>query len=190
MGKLIVCVETTLNGVTSVADWSFPDSGAERVNYSRDLLFSSDALLMGRETYEVFSVYWPAKMEEGDGAGEEGFAERINSLPKYVASTTLKNLTWNNSHLIEGDLSQEVSKLKQTGMNMVMYGAGSVAHTLILHGLVDELHMMLFPVIASVAENSTRLLNDAGDLPALRLMETVPQASGIVILKYQFASSE
>ena len=186
MRKVIVSVETTLNGVMSVADWSFPYSSKERVDYSRALLFSSDALLMGRETYEVFATYWPAKMESGDGPGEEGFSERINTITKYVASTTLKELTWNNSHLIKGDVAQEVSKLKQQpGMNIVMYGAGEVAHTLIQHGLIDEVHLMLFPIIAPVTENSTRLFNDAGDIPILKLMETKPTASGIVIHKYQ-----
>lgn len=189
MRKLIISVESTLNGITSVADWSFPDS-PERVEYSRALLFSSDALLMGRETYEVFSVYWPAAMESDDGSGEEGFAERINSMAKYVASTTLKTLTWNNSQLIEGDLAEEVAKLKQqSGKNIVMYGAGAIAHTLMQHGLVDELHVQLFPVVASVSESSTRLLNDSGDLPALELMEALPLASGIVIHKYRVAQN-
>jgi dihydrofolate reductase len=188
MGKIIVSVETTLNGVMSVADWSFPDSGKDRADYVRNLLFSSDALLMGRETYEVFATYWPARAESDDGPGEEGFTERINSIPKYVASTTLKELTWNNSHLIKGDIAQEVSKLKQqSGMNIVMYGAGDVAHTLIQHGLLDEFHVMLYPVIAPVTESSKRLFNDAGDIPALKLMETKPLASGIVIHKYQIS---
>ncbi|MBZ0294222.1 MAG: dihydrofolate reductase family protein [Anaerolineae bacterium] len=190
MRKVIVSVETTLNGVMSVADWSFPHS-QERMDYSRELLFSSDAILMGRETYDVFSTYWPEKEKSGDGTtGEEGFAERINSIAKYVASTTLKEVKWNNSHLIKGDVAQEVSRLKQQpGMNIVMYGAGPVAHTLVQHGLVDELHVQLFPVIAAINENSTRLFNDAGDIPALKLMETKPLASGIVIHQYRFGTN-
>ena len=146
---------------------------------------------MGRETYEVFATYWPAKMESGDGPGEEGFAERINSIRKYVASTTLKELTWNNSHLIKGDVAQEVSKLKQQpGKEIVIYGAGEVAHTLIQHGLLDEIHVMIFPVIASVTENSKRLFYDAGDIPVLKLIESIPTASGIVIHKYQVGRSD
>lgn len=186
MKKVIVSVETTLNGVMSVADWTFPHS-KERADYSRELLFSSDAILMGRETYEVFATYWPEKEKSGDDApGEEGIAARINSIAKYVTSTTLQEVTWNNSHLIEGDVIQEVSSLKQqSGANIVMYGAGPVAHTLIQHGLIDEVHVMLFPVIAAVTENSTRLFNDAGDIPTLKLMETKPLTSGIVIHKYQ-----
>ena len=141
---------------------------------------------MGRETYEVFATYWPEKEKSGDGPGEEGIAARMNSMAKYVASTTLKEVTWNNSHLVKGDLAQAVSQLKQQpGMNIVMYGAGIVAHTLIQHGLIDEIHVMLYPVIAPVTENSTRLFNDAGDMPALKLIETNPLTSGIVIHKYQ-----
>ena len=189
MRKVIVSVETTLNGVTSVADWSFP-SGKERVDYSRELLFSSDAILMGRETYEVFATYWPEKEKSGDGPGEEGIAERMNNIAKYVASTTLKEVTWNNSHLVKGDLAQAVTQLKQQpGMNIVMYGAGAVAHTLIQHGLIDEVHVMLFPVIAPVTANSTRLFNDAGDIPPMELMETKVLASGIVIHQYRFGTN-
>ena len=142
------------------------------------------------ETPEVFSTYWPEKEKSGDGPGEEGIAERINSIAKYVASTTMKELTWNNSHLIKGNLAQEVSKLKQQpGMNIVMYGAGDVAHTLIQHGLVDELHVQMFPVVAPVNKDSKRLLNDAEGIPAMELMETIPLTSGIVIHKYQFATN-
>lgn len=185
MRKIIVTVEATLNGVTSVADWSFPDS-PERAEYSRALLFSSDAILMGRETYEVFSVYWPAKKPADEGPGEQGFADRINTISKHVVSTTLKELTWNNSHLIQGDLAGEVSKLKnQPGMNIVIYGAGQVASQLLRQGLVDEFHVQLFPVVAPISPHSTRLLNDEPNLPSFTLIEEKAIASGVAILKYQ-----
>ena len=191
MRKIIASVEMALNGVTSIGDWSFPHESQDRVDYSRDLLFSSDAILMGRATYEVFSTYWPEREKSGEAPGEEGFAERINTIAKYVVSSRLTDLAWNNSHLIQGKLAEEVAKLKQQpGMNIVMYGAGEVAHTLIQHGLLDEIHLIMYPAIASVTEASQRLLNDAEDIPNLQLIETNALASGIVILKYGFGTND
>ena len=183
MRKVVVAVEVTLNGVMSPVDWAFQFMNEERGKYARDLLFASDALLMGRETYEVFANFWPARTSADDGPGEEGFNHRINSLPKYVASTTLKEpLGW-NATLIRGDIAEEVAKLKQQpGQDILMYGAGRLAHTLMQHGLVDELRVWVYPVLW---ESGIRLLNDASDLPALRLMDTKVFSSGLVVLTYQ-----
>jgi dihydrofolate reductase len=151
------------------------------------MLFESDALLMGRETYEVFAAVWPSRSAADDGPGEEGFIDRINSMPKYVASTTLKApLAWNNSTLVEGDLTQAVAKLKQqSGGNILMYGAGPVAHTLMQHGLIDEVRIWFFPLIRGSGE---RLFNGATDLPAFKLVDSHPFTSGVVVLTYQPSS--
>ena len=115
MRKVVVEVYTSLDGVIQPLDWMPPSETGreERGNYARDQLFASDALLMGRETYEIFANTWPSRTAADDGPGEAGYIDRINSLPKFVASTTLKEpLAWNTT-LIKGDVAQAVAKLKQ-----------------------------------------------------------------------------
>lgn len=181
MRKVIVSVYTTLDGVMDPLDWHFQFWNEELGKYAHDLLFASDALLMGRETYEGFAASWPSMTD--DAPGSAGFAERINSLPKFVASTTLKEpLEW-NATLIKGDAAKEVSKLKQQpGQNILMYGAGPLAHTLIQYGLIDELRVWVHPVVWGSGE---QLFNNASDIPVLRLVDTKTFSSGIVVLTYQ-----
>jgi len=181
MRKVIVSVYTTLDGIQNPLDWHFPFWDEEFGKYARDLLFASDALLMGRETYEAFAATWPAVTE--DTPGTEGFAEKINGLPKFVASTTLKEpLEW-NATLIKGDVAEAVSRLKQQlGENILIYGAGPLAHTLIQHGLVDELRVWVHPVVWG---SGNQIFNNASDIPYLKLLDTETFRSGIVILTYQ-----
>jgi dihydrofolate reductase len=182
MRKVVVSVYTTLNGIMSPVDWPFPSASEDRGKYALDLLFASDALLMGRETYEGFAAVWPARTSADDGPGEEGYSDRINSLPKYVVSTALKDVAWNNSHLIRGDMIAEVSGMKQqAGLNILIYGAGEVAHTLLQHGLIDELRVWIYPVVIGVTESSKRLFNDASDIPLLKLTGTRAFSSGVVV---------
>lgn len=186
MRKVIVSVYTTLNGVMSPVDWRFPYVSEERGNYARDLLFEADALVMGRETYEGFLPVWANRTAADDGPGEAGFIDRINSLPKYVVSTTLKQLTWNNSHLIRENVAEEVAKMKQqSGLNILLYGAGPVAHTLMQHGLVDELRVWVYPLVTGVTEKSKRLFDDAPDIPLLKPVDTRAFDSGVVVLSYR-----
>jgi dihydrofolate reductase len=185
MRKVVVSVYTTLNGVMSPVDWPFPYASEDRGRYALDLLLASDALLMGRETYEGFAAVWPNRTAADAGPGEAGYSERINSLPKYVASTTLSEVTWNNSHLIRADVAQVVATMKQQpGQNILIYGAGPVAHTLLQHGLIDEVRVWLYPVFATVTERTKRLFEDASDVPTLQLVDTKPMSSGIVVLEY------
>ena len=185
MRKVIVSVYTTLNGVMWPVDWSFPYASEDRGRYARDLLFASDILLMGRETYEGFAAAWPTRTAADAGPGEEGFIERINSMPKYVVSTTLKELTWNNSHLLEGDVVEAVSRMKQEpGQHILIYGAGPVAHTLLQHGLIDEVRVQIYPIIAGVTDITKRLFDDATDIPPLKLAGTTVFSSGIVVHEY------
>ena len=116
MRKVVVTEYVTLDGVfedpgggeaTKHGGWSFQFRGEEAIKYKFDELFASDALLLGRVTYEGFAKAWPTMQDEA------GFAERMNNIPKYVVSTTLKELEWNNSHLIKGNIAEEVVKLKQ-----------------------------------------------------------------------------
>lgn len=185
MSNVIVSVYTTLNGVMSPVDWPFPYASEDRGRYMRDLLFASDVLLMGRGTYEGFAAVWPTRTDADAGPGEAGFSERINSMPKYVVSTTLNEVTWNNSHLIRGNVAEEVAKMKrQSGQNILIYGAGPVARTLLQQGLIDELRVWIYPVIIGVTDSTKRLFEDVSDIPMLKLVGTKPFSSGVVVHEY------
>ena len=174
MRKLIVTEFLTLDGVYEEATpWRNrynPDDG----QFKRDELFESDALLLGRVTYEGFAKYWPTAT--GD------FANRMNSLPKYVASTTLKSLEWNSAHLLEGDVVAAVQALKrQEGQNILVYGSGTFAQTLLDHGLVDELRLMIFPLVLG---SGKRLFSGEDRLP-LKLVSSRDLGAGVMLLTYE-----
>ena len=181
--KIISSTYVTLDGVIQPIDFSGqnsdPAATEERNKYARALLFAADALIMGRETYEIFASHWPAQTSENDEPGAAGLNDRINSMPKYVASTTLKApLSW-NSTLIEGDVVQEVAKLReQPGKDIVMYGCGQLARTLMEHGLMDEFRFWVYPVVRG---GGTRLFKD-GFSADLELVNTRVFGSGFVVL--------
>jgi dihydrofolate reductase len=183
MRTLIVSTYVTLDGIIQPLDWSAQSSSAaaveERGAYARELLFAADALLLGRETYEIFADVWPTKTAADDGPGEAGLIDRINSLPKYVASTTLKEpLAW-NSTLITGDVPAEVARLKQQpGQSIVMYGCGELARTLLEHDLIDEFRFWVYPVVRG---SGTRLFG-GGTRADLELVETREFGAGFTVL--------
>src|SRR5262245_11556309 len=131
MRKVIVSTYVSLDGVIQPLDWSFGFRNEERGKYARDLLFAADALLLGRETFQIFAKVWPSRTAADEGPGEAGMTDRINRMPKYVASTTLTEpLGW-NATLLKGDLAKEVTQLKQQpGQAILMYGCGPLARTL------------------------------------------------------------
>jgi dihydrofolate reductase len=174
MRKLVESTFMTLDGVISAPqEWGPPYWDDEHANYAGKLLFAADALLLGRATYEGFVQAWPSRTGE--------IADRINSLPKYVASNTLTETTW-NATILEGDVAEEVAKLKQDpGENILKYGTGELDRTLMEHNLVDEFHFWLFPVVAGAGE---RLFEGIVDLTNLNLVETTKFGSGIVVLTY------
>jgi dihydrofolate reductase len=184
MRKLVESTFVTLDGVIadtipSTAPNSSPEKwGArywddEHAAYAHDLLFESDALLLGRLTYEVFAQSWPPR--RGD------LADRINNLPKYVASRSLQApLEW-NATLIEGDLAGEVAKLKdRPGQNILKYGTGELTHSLMEDRLIDEFHFWIFPV----AIGKGKRLLDGIETSHLKLLNTTTFKSGIVVLTY------
>jgi dihydrofolate reductase len=181
--KLIVSTYVTLDGVIQPMDWSAQHSDLEareeRGRFARDLLFAADALLLGRETFEIFAQVWPTRTAADDGPGEAGFIERINHLPKYVASTTLQEpLDWNGT-LLTGDVDTAVAELKQQpGESIVMYGCGELARTLLEHDLIDEFHFWVYPVVRG---SGTRLFG-AGTTVDLHLVETRPFKVGVDLL--------
>jgi len=176
MRKIIVSTMVTVNGVEqNPQNWSFDYANDEFMSYASEQLFASDALIMGRVTYEGFAQAWSAR------AGADAFADRINALPKYVASRTLKEpLTW-NSTLLKGDVAAEVAKIKQQpGQNILQYGIGELTYTLLQHGLIDELRFLVYPVVISGAT-----MFDNFDKTPLKLLEAKTFSTGVMVVHYQ-----
>ena len=173
MRKLIESTFVTLDGVIENPQvWGPPYWDAEHGGYATALLDRADALVLGRATYDGFVQAWPGR--DGD------YADRINAMPKHVASRTLTETTWNAS-LLEGDAAEAVAALKaESGADLLKYGTGELDLTLIPEKLVDELHLWIFPVLAG---GGVRLL-DGIDPTHLQLVETTRFASGIVVNVY------
>jgi dihydrofolate reductase len=172
----------TLDGVMEAPNrWSFPFWNDEAAKFKFDELFASDALLLGRVTYEGFAKAWPSMTDE------QGFAARMNNIPKFVASNTLEMVEWNNSTLLKGDVAEEVVRLKsQPGRDLLLAGSADLASTLIQHDLIDEYRLMVHPVAVGAGK---RLFRD-GTKAALQLVETNTFSSGIVVLYYVPARKE
>lgn len=175
MGKVIVTEFLTLDGVfedpAPPPGYSSPEIG----QFKKGELFESDALLLGRVTYEGFAKYWPTATGTGD------FGERMNSLPKFVATTKLGPLEWNATAL-EGEVVAAVKALKrQEGGNFLIYGSGTFAQTLLQHGLVDELRLLVYPLVLG---SGKRLFTSEGKLP-LKLTASRPLGAGVVLLIYE-----
>jgi len=178
MRKVIVSTYATLDArVDELQDWVVPYNDAGVAKYHTDLLMNSDGLLLGRKTYEVFAAIWPPR------SGEFPYIDKINSMAKYVASTTLRNLKWENSHLIEGDVAQGVAKLKQQpGQNLVMYGCYNLMHSLLEHDLIDEYRILVHPVLLGRGRS---FLKDGAERVNLDLVDTTVIPGGVAILTYQ-----
>jgi dihydrofolate reductase len=178
MRKLIVSTYATLDGrVDELQDWVIPYNGDASVVYHTELLKNSDGLLLGRKTYDVFAKIWPPR------SGELPYVDKINRMAKHVASTTLKDLEWENSHLIKGDVVDGVAKLKQQpGADLVMYGCHDLMHKLLEHDLIDEYRILVHPVVLGKG----RSLFADGAIPlTLELIDNATIASGVVVLTYQ-----
>jgi len=149
--------------------WSFKFRDDQVPKYKLDELSASDGLLLGRVTYAGFAKAWPSVKDD------VGFADKMNGMHKYVVSTTLKKLDWNNSRLINSNVVEEVQRLKQqSGKNILVYGSGKLINTLLKHDLVDELRLMVHPVVLG---SGRRLFDDnAETMKVLKLAEskTVP----------------
>ena len=174
MRKLVESTFVTLDGVIEdPQNWSPPYWNDEHADYATKLLFAADALLLGRKTYEGFAEAWPQR--SGDP-----YTDRINSMPKHVVSRTLEDPTWNAS-VLEGDAAEAVAKLKeQEGENLLKFGTGAFSKTLLEHGLIDELHLWIFPVLAGGGQ---RLIEGIEPMH-LELVETTPFSTGLVVNAY------
>ena len=188
MRKIISGLFMTLDGVVEApgsADttlpekrgWSEPYVDQEVGMSIFDAIQKSDAFLLGRKTYQDFAAFWPSMPEE------DPFAKVMNSMPKYVVSTTLKRAEWNNSKLVKGNIVEEISKLKQqSGKNINITGSPTLVQSLLQHGLIDEIQFLVCPVVLGVGK---RFFRDGSDTKALKLVEAKPFGTGIVVLSYQ-----
>lgn len=185
MGRIVVTEFVSLDGVMedpggaekfSHGGWSFEtDRGKEGNEFKLDETLASDALLLGRTTYEGFAAAWPSRTDE--------FADKFNSMPKYVVSSTLKDPTWNNSTVLNGDVVEAVSKLRKTQEGeIVVHGSAQLVHTLLEHDLVDELRLMVYPVILG---SGKRIFGDTTRKKSLRLVDSRTVGDGVSILVYQ-----
>jgi dihydrofolate reductase len=169
----------SLDGVIENPAWSAPYWNDQIAQFKADEMLASDALLLGRVTYEGFAVAWPGRTDDG--------AEEMNSRPKYVVSTTLDKLEWNNSRLIKGDIVQEITNLKQQeGQDLLVYGSATLVQTLMQHNLVDRYRLLVYPVV--VGQGKRLFKGDAAT--TLKLLEAQSLSSGVVALVYQPAQPE
>lgn len=179
MRKVITSTYVSLDGVMeNPQHWSLDYFNEEAGTYASQQLFASDALLMGRRTYEVFAQAWP-------GRSGDDFSDRMNSMTKYVASTTLGSVDWNNTTIISGDLVEEVTALKQQpGDDILMYGFGPVAQTLLRHDLLDELRFWVHPLFVGSGTPQDLLFREIPQAK-LTLVDSTTLSNGVVILAYR-----
>jgi dihydrofolate reductase len=184
MGRIVVTEFVSLDGVMEdpggaedfeYGGWTFEISrGDEGDKFKLDEALASDALLLGRVTYEGFADAWPSR----DGE----FADKFNSMPKYVVSSTIDDPEWNNSTVVTGDVPTEVTRLKEKHEgDIVVHGSAQLVQTLLENDLVDELRLMVFPVVLG---RGKRLLGDTSDKKPLQLVDSKVVGDGVAILVY------
>jgi dihydrofolate reductase len=185
MGRIVVTEFVSLDGVIEDpggaedfkhGGWSFEISrGDEGDRFKLDETMASDALLLGRVTYEGFAKAWPSR--EGE------FADKFNAMPKYVVSSTLGTPEWNNTTVLEGDVADEVAKLKEKyAGDIVVHGGAQLVQTLLEKDLVDELRLMVFPLVLG---SGKRLFGELSDMKRLRLRDSKVVGDGVALLFYE-----
>jgi dihydrofolate reductase len=189
MGRIVVSEFVSLDGVVEDpggaedykhGGWSFEFSrGEEGDKFKLDETMEAEALLLGRVTYAGFAEAWPSR--EGE------FAAKFNEMPKYVVSSTLEDPDWSNSTVLKGDVAEEVARLKQEqDGDIVVHGSPQLVQALIEHDLVDELRLMVFPVVLG---SGKRLFGETSGLKRLRLADSRTFADGITVLIYEPAEA-
>jgi len=182
--KVVVSQFVTVDGVVEDpggsegferGGWAFKyDRGPEGNQFKLDEVMEAEALLLGRVTYEGFAAAWPSRKDEA------GFADKFNSMPKYVVSKTLEDPEWNNSTVLDGDVAEEVSKLREgEGGPILVNGSVQLVHALVEHDLVDEYRLMVFPTVLGAGK---RLFGDTAGVSALRLVDTKPAGECTVLI--------
>jgi dihydrofolate reductase len=191
MGKIVVTEFISLDGVIEDpggsedyrhGGWTFEiDRGTDGDKFKLDELLEAEAQLLGRVTYEGFAAAWPA-MEDG-----AGFAEKMNSMPKYVVSSTLREASWDNTTILSGELPDEVARLHREIDGVILVaGSALLVQGLLEHGLVDELRLMVFPVLLGEGK---RLFGEVSEKKPLRLTDSKTLGDGIALLTYEPAAA-
>jgi dihydrofolate reductase len=185
MGRIVVTEFISLDGVVEdpggsedfkYSGWSFEiDRGDEGNKFKLDETMASDALLLGRVTYEGFAEAWPSRSGE--------FADKFNNMPKYVVSSTLSDPAWTNSTVLDGDVADAVKQVRDRHEgDVVVHGSVQLVQALLEQGLVDELRLMVFPVVLG---SGKRLFGETTDKVPLRLVDSKTVGDGVAILVYQ-----
>jgi len=188
MGKIVVTEFVSLDGVMEDpggsesfehGGWTFEiDRGQDGDQFKLDETLESEVMLLGRTTYEGFAAAWPSRKDPG------GFADKMNSMPKYVFSTTLPDPDWANTTVLSGDFAEEMRKLRdEYDGTILVHGSATLAQGLIDNDLVDELHLMVFPVVLG---SGKRLFGASGKKP-LQLTDAKTVGAGVQILTYESA---
>jgi dihydrofolate reductase len=192
MGTLTIATFMTLDGVMQApggpdedrdggfehGGWSFPYFSEDLGDVINDAFAKAEAILLGRRTYEIFAASWPNFPDKDDPV-----ASRLNTLPKYVVSTTLEKADWEPTTIVRGDVPAEVAKLKgQYAGEIQVHGSAGLAQTLHTHGLIDEYRLFIEPVVLGTGK---RLFEPGTAATALRLVESRPMGKGAVLATYQ-----
>jgi len=184
MRKVVALELVSLDGVMESPErWSFQFQNDEMAEANASGMAAADAMLFGRLTYQEFAAFWPYQ-----NSAEQPFTDYLNNTPKYVVSTTLEEpLEWNNSTLIKDDVAEEVAGLKQQpGKDIGIVGSAALVRSLLRDGLLDELRLMVHPVVVG---GGKRLFEDGGDQRALELVDSKTFGTGVLYLTYQPAQS-
>jgi dihydrofolate reductase len=189
MGRIVVTEFVSLDGVMEdpggsenfkYGGWTFEIDRGEGAKFKLDETLESEALLLGRVTYEGFAEAWPSRQGE--------FADKFNRMPKYVVSSTLEEAEWSNSTVLKGDVAEKVSELRQEhDGDIVVHGSAQLVQTLLEHDLVDELRLMVFPVVLG---SGKRLFGDANEKKRMRLVDSRTVGEGVSILIYTPAETQ
>jgi dihydrofolate reductase len=187
MGKIVVTEFVSLDGVMEDpggaedyrhGGWTFEfDRGEEGNKFKLEEIFEAEAQLLGRVTYEGFAAAWPEREDPG------GFAERMNSMPKYVVSSTLREASWNNTTILGGELPDEIAKLhREIDGTILVAGSAQLVQGLLEHDLIDELRLMVFPVVLG---DGKRLFGGVSAKKPLRLTDSKVVGDGVTILTFE-----
>ena len=186
MRRIVVTEFVTVDGVfedpggsegTKQGGWNFKFFGEEDVKFKAEELFPAGALLLGRVTYQGFADAWP------DRSDELGFADKMNSLPKYVVSNTLELADWEHSTIIRGDIAGQIRKLKEgSGGDILVYGSARLVHFLLAEGLIDQLDLMVQPIVVGEGK---KLFPDGTATTTMKLVKTRVHNTGNVVLTYE-----
>lgn len=173
--------EDTSGGFTQ-GGWLMPVFDEDLGNFMNDVFVPAEGFVLGRRTYEIFAGSWPEMNDPADPVGT-----KLNSLPKYVATTTLSSVEWNNSHILGGDVVTEVAKLKeQPGGELQIHGSGNLAQTLFDANLIDVFHFVVAPVVLGAGK---RLFAEGRTPSSLKLVDLKSTASGVTLQTFEYSGA-